>query len=97
MMNINMNFISSEGCHFHARAIAKRRKAWFHLRMSRILFAVKHSQTTLRMSRPLLLAVICRSRGGLSANVKEENFASNDDNPSFCIYFQSTTLPMLPT
>ena len=29
-------------CHFHARAIARRRKAWFHLRMSRVLFAAKH-------------------------------------------------------
>ena len=33
-------------CHFHARAIAKRRKVWFHLRMSRILFAAKHSWIT---------------------------------------------------
>ena len=41
MMYILMNFISSEGCHFHA--ITNRRKAWFHLRMSRILFALKHS------------------------------------------------------
>ena len=24
-----MNFISSVGCHFHARAIARGRKAWF--------------------------------------------------------------------
>ena len=30
-------------CHFHARAMARRRKAWIHLRMSRILFAAKHS------------------------------------------------------
>ena len=29
MMNIIMNLISSVGCHFHARAIARRRKAWF--------------------------------------------------------------------
>ena len=35
-------------CHFHARAIARRRKARFPLRMSRILFAAKHlSQTQL--------------------------------------------------
>ena len=52
-------------------------------------------QTTLRMSRPLFFAVICRSQGGLSANEKEEKFVSNDNNP-FSIYFQSTTLPMLP-
>ena len=30
-------------CHFHTRAMARRRKAWIHLRMSRILFAAKHS------------------------------------------------------
>ena len=41
-------------CHFLIRA-------WFQLRMSRILFAAKH----------YLLAVICWSRGGLSANEKE--------------------------
>ena len=37
--------------HFHARAITTRRKAWFHLRMSKILFAatqlddIGHEQT----------------------------------------------------
>ena len=43
-------------CHFHARAIARRRKAWFHLRMSRILFAAKRRWTTLCiLSRPLFV------------------------------------------
>ena len=36
---------------FHAR----RRKAWFPLRMSIILFAAKHSWTTLLLSRPLFV------------------------------------------
>ena len=40
-------------CHFYAKALARRRKARFHLRMSEILFAAKHSWTTLRISRPL--------------------------------------------
>ena len=40
--------------------------------MSKILFAAKHSWTTLRMSRPLF-AGSYRSRGGLSANEKEKN------------------------
>ena len=44
----------SDFCHFHARVIARRRKAWLPLRMSRKLFATKQSWTTLRMSRPLL-------------------------------------------
>ena len=67
-------------CHFHTRAIARRRKSWlFHFRMTRILFAAKHSTTTLSMSRPLFLAIICRSRGRLSADEKEEKFASNDN------------------
>ena len=39
-----------------------------------------HSWTTLRMSRLLFSAVICRSRGELSANEKEEKFGSNDNN-----------------
>ena len=42
-------------CHFHARAIAKGRKAWFHLGMSRILFAAKQSWTTLHTRRPLFV------------------------------------------
>ena len=43
-------------CHFlNARANARRRKAWFHLRMSRILFEAEYSWTTLRMSRPLFV------------------------------------------
>ena len=67
-------------CHFHARAIARRRKAWFHLRMSSILFAAKRSWITLRTGRPIFVAVICRSHGGLSANEKEETFASNDNS-----------------
>ena len=40
--------------HFHARAIARRRKARFPLRMCRILFAGK-SWTALHMSRPLFV------------------------------------------
>ena len=50
-------FAEAEAAIFHVRAIARRRKAWFRLRMSmsRILFAAKHSWTTLRMSRPLFL------------------------------------------
>ena len=66
-------------CHFHETATARRRKAWFHLRMSRMLFAAKHSWTTLSMSRPLLN---CRqlSAGHImcSQPVKnEEKFALN--------------------
>ena len=36
---------------FHTRTY----HAWFHSRMSRILFAAKHNWMTLRMSRPLLI------------------------------------------
>ena len=66
-------------CHFHKTATARRRKAWFHLCMSRMLFAAKHSWTTLSMSRPLLN---CRqlSAGHImcSQPVKnEEKFALN--------------------
>ena len=78
-----MNILGSEAnCHFHARAIARRKKAQFPLRMCRILFAAKYSWTALHMSRPLLIlqAVICRSLGRLSANEKKEKFASNDNN-----------------
>ena len=72
---------------FNARESARTRKAWFRLRMSRTLFAAKHlSQTQLDdiAHRP---AIVCRSRGGLSANEKEEHFASND-NKSYSSFFQ---------
>ena len=39
------------------------------------------------MSRPLFAAVICRSRGGLSANEKKEKFASNDNNDYVVYWF----------
>ena len=48
--------------------------------MSSILFAAKHSWITLRTGRPVFVAVICRSHVGLSANEKEETFASNDNS-----------------
>ena len=73
--------------------MVRRRKALFRLRISRILFTAKQRWTTLHMSRPLfvgsyLQAVICRSRGGLSANEKEETFAANDNyNFVFCFSF----------
>ena len=50
-----MSFGSEAICHFHTRAIEGRRKAWFHLRMSRILFAAEQSWMTLRLSRPLFV------------------------------------------
>ena len=56
---VGFQWTSSGSCHFHARAVARRRKAWFDLRMSRMLFAAKHKAkhrwTTLRMSRPLFV------------------------------------------
>ena len=57
-------------CHFHARANTTRRKAWFHLYMSRI-FAAKRRWTILCVSRPLFSGSyfqIFRSRDGFSAN-----------------------------
>ena len=33
--------VSEAICHFQARAITRRRKEWFHLRMSRTLFIAK--------------------------------------------------------
>ena len=40
---------------FHARAITRRRKPRFSLRMCRTLFAAKQSWAPLRMSRPLFV------------------------------------------
>ena len=70
-----------EGSHFLARAIKRRRKAWFLLRMTRIFFAancqtqldhIAHEQT-----------IICRQlfAGHVvgSQPMKRKNFAWNDD------------------
>ena len=40
---------------FSRKSAPSRRKAWFRLRMSRIVFAAKNSWTTLRMSTPLFV------------------------------------------
>ena len=42
---------------FTWRAIARRRKVWYHLSMSRILFAAKHSRRTFRLCMSRLLFV----------------------------------------
>ena len=44
-------------CHFYAKAIAKRGKARFNLHMSSLLFAAKHSWTTLIVREQ---TIICR-------------------------------------
>ena len=64
---------------FSRKSDSKKEKSTVILRMCRILFAARHNWTPLRMSTPLFVAVICRSRGGLSANEKEETLASNDN------------------
>ena len=64
---------------FFTQERSQEGEAWFRLRMSRILFAAKHSWTTLRMSRPLFVGSYLQSRGGLSANEREEKFSSNDN------------------
>ena len=49
-------------CHFHTSTIARRRKQWFHLHMTRILFAAKHSWKTLHRSKPLFAGHVVGSR-----------------------------------
>ena len=56
-------------CHFHTRAIARRRKAWFYLHMIRILIICSQTYwTACAWADHLLLAVICRPCGWPSAN-----------------------------
>ena len=58
-------------CHFYPREIARKRKEWFHLRMSKILFAAKKG-TTKCVSRQLLVSIYLQvTCGGLSP--KEKN------------------------
>ena len=54
--------------------------------MSR-LFAAKHLSQTQLDDIAHGPTIVCRSRGGLSANEKEEYFASND-NKSYSSFFQ---------
>ena len=71
---------------FQARAIARRRKAWFRVRMSRILFAAapitaKHSwTTTLRMSRPLFIGSYLQVTWWALGLLKERKIASDDNS-----------------
>ena len=41
LLNIALWMVSEAICHFYARAITRRRKEWFYLRMSRTLFTAK--------------------------------------------------------
>ena len=72
----NCFIIRSPSLSFYTTAIARRRKAWFHLRMSRILVAAKnlarHIWTTLCKSRPLFVGSYLQTMplGGLPANKK---------------------------
>ena len=70
----NCFIIRSPSLSFYTTAIARRRKAWFHLRMSRILVAAKnlarHIWTTLRKSRPLFVGSYLQTTWWLSANKK---------------------------
>ena len=68
--------------HFHARAIARRRKARFRLRMCRILFAAKHSWTALSISRPLFVGSYLQVRWWAFGQWKGKKNASNDNNNS---------------
>ena len=81
-------------CHFYTRTIPRRRKAWFHLHN----WAEYHMQPNTdgqhrRWADLCLLAVICRSHGGLLASEKEEKFASNDKH--FIIIQRCAAAPYL--
>ena len=54
--------------------------------MSRILFAAKHLSQTQLDDIAHEPTIVCRSRGGLSANEKEEQFALND-NKNYSSFF----------
>ena len=64
---------------FHARAIARRRKARFPLGMCRILFAAKQSWTALCMSRPLFVGSYLQVTWWALGQWTERKFASNDN------------------
>ena len=59
--------------HSVTNAITGRRKAWFHLRLNRILFATKHSWTTLCMSGPLFCRQLFAGHVVSSWPMKGEN------------------------
>ena len=57
---------------FSRKSDRKKEKAWFHLRMSRILFT---EEKTI-----ICKQFFCRSHGGFSAKEKEERFATNENS-----------------
>ena len=50
----------------------RKRKVWFYLHMSRILFAAKDSWMMLGMSIPLFVGSYLKSQGGLLAVKREK-------------------------
>ena len=63
-------------CHFQARAIARRRKVWFHLLMSRILLDnIAHEQTII-----LFVGSYLQVAWWLLANEKEKISSNDIDN-----------------
>ena len=65
---------------FKQERLQEGEKCGFIYAWEAYFFAVKHRWTTLRMSRPLFAgSYFSRSRGGLSANEREEKFALNDN------------------
>ena len=68
-------------CHFHSRAIATRRKAWFRSCISRILFAAKQAKQswmTVRMSRTLFVGSYLEVTRWALGRWKGKKIATND-------------------
>ena len=82
-----MNILGKRICHFHARADARRRKARFPWRMSRILFAAKHCWTALRMSRPLFVGSYLQVTKWALGQWKERKINLSAENK--IIYYQT--------
>ena len=64
-----------------------KEQVWFHLCMSRIVLICSQKQLNDIEHEHTIICrqfYICRSHGGLSANEKEETFASNDNNNYDC-------------
>ena len=74
-------------CHFHernVREISRRKKTWFHLCIEQNIICSQIKLDDIGHEHAdhysYNVAVICRSRGELLPNEKEETFATNDKN-----------------
>ena len=68
-----LNYLESDLCHCQARAIARRRKAWFHYAWAEYYLQPYTKPNTVGRQTIICRQFICRSPDRLSSNEKKKN------------------------